>query len=95
VRIEGRTREGLLELAVIDDGPGLREDLPEGARRGVGLRNTRERLTVLYGERCRFTVLNSHPGLRVDMALPLETAEVTDEQLVRAAPARAAAGARR
>jgi two-component system LytT family sensor kinase len=95
VRIEGRTREGLLELAVIDDGPGLREDAPDGVRRGVGLRNTRERLAVLYGERCRFTVLNSHPGVRVDMALPLELAEVTvanDAQ--RAVSTRAAGGAR-
>jgi hypothetical protein len=38
------------------------------------LRNTRERLAVLYGEHHRFAVLNSHPGLRVDMALPLELA---------------------
>jgi two-component system, LytTR family, sensor kinase len=73
VRIEGRVHEGRLELAVIDDGPGLREELP-AERSGVGLRNTRERLNVLYGDKCRFTVLNSHPGLRVDMALPLETA---------------------
>ena len=75
VRIEGRIREGLLELAVIDDGPGLREGAASAGgneRRGVGLRNTRDRLTVLYGENCRFVVLNSHPGLRVDMALPLE-----------------------
>src|SRR6201997_4672707 len=34
VRIEGRTREGWLELAVIDDGPGLREGTPSGDRRG-------------------------------------------------------------
>jgi two-component sensor histidine kinase len=74
VRIEGRTRERLLELAVIDDGPGLREGAPPPDRVGVGLRNTRERLAVLYGESCRFAALNSHPGLRVDMALPLETA---------------------
>jgi LytS/YehU family sensor histidine kinase len=74
VRIEGRTREGFLELAVIDDGPGMREGAPTGERRGVGLRNTRERLAVLYGENCRFAVLNAHPGLRIDMALPLETA---------------------
>ena len=74
VRIEGRTREGLLELSVIDDGPGLREGAGSGERRGVGLSNTRERLAVLYGEHCRFAVLNSRPGLRVDMALPLETA---------------------
>jgi two-component system, LytTR family, sensor kinase len=74
VRIEGRTREGRLELSVIDDGPGLREGMPAGERRGVGLRNTRERLTVLYGGNCRFAVLNGQPGLRVEMALPLEVA---------------------
>jgi two-component system, LytTR family, sensor kinase len=79
VRIEGRTREGWLELAVIDDGPGLREGTPGSERRGVGLRNTRERLAVLYGENCRFSVANCHPGLRVDMALPLETAEPSNE----------------
>lgn len=57
---------------MIDDGPGLRDGAPTNERRGVGLRNTRERLAVLYGEHHRFAVLNSHPGLRVDMALPLE-----------------------
>src|SRR6201982_627782 len=68
VRIEGRTREGLLELSVIDDGPGLPAGPPPSARRGVGLANTRERLKVLYGEGCRFAAINCHPGLRVDMA---------------------------
>jgi two-component system, LytTR family, sensor kinase len=94
VRIEGRIREGLLELAVIDDGPGLREGAASAAgseRRGVGLRNTRDRLAVLYGENCRFAVLNSHPaGLRVDMALPLERRAASAET---AAPLRASGGA--
>jgi LytS/YehU family sensor histidine kinase len=76
VRIEGRIREGWLELCVLDDGPGLRENSTTGnERRGVGLHNTSERLAVLYGENRRFTVSNCHPGLRVDMALPLEIAE--------------------
>ena len=74
IRIEGRTRGAMLEVSVIDDGPGLRDGAPTSERRGVGLRNTRERLSVLYGEHHRFAVLNSHPGLRVDMALPLELA---------------------
>jgi len=74
VRIEGRTREGVLELSVIDDGPGLRDGAAPSERRGVGLRNTRERLAVLYGENYRFAVFNAHPGLRIDMGLPLETA---------------------
>jgi two-component system, LytTR family, sensor kinase len=95
VRIEGRIREGLLELAVIDDGPGLREGAASSAgseRRGVGLRNTRDRLAVLYGENCRFAVLNSHPGLRVDMALPLERHAPSLETAARV-PARVSGGA--
>jgi two-component system, LytTR family, sensor kinase len=83
VRIEGRTREGLLELSVIDDGPGLPEVPPASERHGVGLANTRERLQVLYGDSCRFAILNRHPGLRVEMALPLETAP-PDERAQRA-----------
>jgi signal transduction histidine kinase len=87
VRIEGRARDGFLELSVIDDGPGLREGMPAGERRGVGLRNTRERLAVLYGERCRFAVMNAHPGLRVEMALPLEVGTANAEPPARAATA--------
>ncbi len=75
VRIEGRTRGAMLEVSVIDDGPGLDDgSRPAERRGGVGLRNTRERLAVLYGDNYRFTVLDSRPGLRVEMALPLETA---------------------
>lgn len=74
IRIEGRTRGAMLEIAVIDDGPGLREGhTVEG--RGVGLRNTRERLAVLYGEHHRFAVLNSHPGTRIEIGFPFDRAE--------------------
>jgi signal transduction histidine kinase len=74
VRIEGRTRGAMLEVSVIDDGPGLGDASRPAARRGgVGLSNTRERLAVLYGDNCRFAVLDSRPGLRVEMALPFET----------------------
>jgi signal transduction histidine kinase len=93
VRIEGRTREGLLELSVVDDGPGLPDGPPPSDRRGgVGLANTRERLKVLYGENCRFTALNTHPGLRVDMALPLETAPPEERAMQRALGARLSGG---
>ena len=92
VRIEGRVRADRLEVAVIDDGPGLPADAPGGERRGVGLRNTRERLVVLYGERCRFSVLDAQPGLRVDMALPLEQGTEGAAPAAPAAPARVVAG---
>jgi two-component system LytT family sensor kinase len=75
VRIEGRARGTMLEISVIDDGPGLdSQSRPAERRSGVGLRNTRERLAVLYGESFRFAALNSRPGLRIELALPLETA---------------------
>ena len=86
VRIEGRTRGSMLEISVIDDGPGL-GDRPAERRGGVGLRNTRERLAVLYGDNYRFVVLNSRPGLRVELALPFETA-TREETTPRAAEPR-------
>ena len=51
------------------------------------MRNTRERLAVLYGDNYRFAVLNSRPGLRVELALPFETA-AREEAEPRAAEAR-------
>ena len=73
IRIEGRTRGSMLEITVIDDGPGIASGVSlEG--RGVGLRNTRERLAVLYGDQHRFVVLNTRPGLRIEIGLPLEKA---------------------
>ena len=74
IRVEGRVRGAMLELVVADDGPGARTAgaLMEG--RGVGLRNTRERLHVLYGDRHRFAALNAHPGVRIEIALPFEKA---------------------
>jgi two-component system, LytTR family, sensor kinase len=74
IRIEGRIRGSMLELAVADDGPGLNASATPGAGRGVGLRNSRERLAVLYEERHRFATFDNKPGLRIEIGLPLETA---------------------
>jgi LytS/YehU family sensor histidine kinase len=76
VRVEGRARGAMLELAVSDDGPGLNTGAAPGAGRGVGLRNTRERLAVLYEDRHRFASLDNKPGLRIELGLPLELAPV-------------------
>jgi signal transduction histidine kinase len=75
IRVEGRARGSMLELAVTDDGPGLNGSLATPvAGRGVGLRNTRERLGVLYEERHRFATMDNKPGLRIELGLPLELA---------------------
>ncbi|MCU0975181.1 MAG: histidine kinase, partial [Steroidobacteraceae bacterium] len=73
IRIEGRVRTRVLELAVSDDGPGLGGVWQSpGNGRGVGLRNTRERLQVLYGDRHRFATVDDGAGLRIEIGLPLE-----------------------
>ncbi|MEO8019135.1 MAG: histidine kinase [Pseudomonadota bacterium] len=72
IRVEGRVRGVMLELAVADDGPGLNTGAAPGAGRGVGLRNSRERLAVLYDDRHRFATLDNKPGLRIELGLPLE-----------------------
>ena len=69
--IAGLEGDGL-RLAVVDDGPGLPVGATPGNGRGVGLRNTRERLKVLYGDAHRVEVADAAPGLRVEMRLPLE-----------------------
>ncbi len=89
VRIEGRAFGGMLEVSVIDDGPGLDDtSRPSRRRGGVGLSNTRERLSVLYGDNYRFAVANSRPGVRVDLALPFETGAREEAATVPAAEPR-------
>jgi signal transduction histidine kinase len=75
LRIEAQQEGGQLVLRVIDDGPGCGclegGELPAG--KGVGLRNTRERITVLYGEGGGFDVRNRTRGIEVTLRLPFET----------------------
>jgi two-component system, LytTR family, sensor kinase len=74
IRIEGRVRGRMLELVVADDGPGLAPGAIAPGGRGVGLRNTRERLAVLYGDEHRIATLNGQPGLRIEIGLPYDGA---------------------
>src|SRR5262249_8152137 len=68
IEIRAERRDGMIELQVIDDGPGLRPYAEEGAeegaekgaeegaekfKEGIGLANTRARLRRLYGDEHR------------------------------------------
>lgn len=72
IRISGCVTAGLLHLTVADDGPGLIDPTRLTNGRGVGIRNTRERLQVLYGEKGQVEVSGANPGLRVALVFPAE-----------------------
>lgn len=76
LRIQARCEDAQLVLKIIDDGPGCAEleggEVPPG--KGVGLRNTRERIKVLYGDSADFSVRNLRRGIEVCLRLPFETA---------------------
>jgi two-component system LytT family sensor kinase len=74
IRIGAHVTGGMLQLEVADDGPGMVDATRIANGRGVGIRNTRERLQVLYGDRGRVSVSNTEPGLRVALTLPAERA---------------------
>ncbi|MBL8549507.1 MAG: histidine kinase [Hyphomonadaceae bacterium] len=85
-RIEVRAwRDGdLLRVRVADDGPGLGPQKP-GARRGLGLANARERLSLIYGERAGL-VAQSRPegGYAAEIWAPFEEEDVSEPIVARA-----------
>lgn len=74
IDITARVEGAYLHLAVADDGPGMVDPSKFSNGRGVGIRNTRERLQVLYGDASHVRVTNAEPGLRVELTLPAERA---------------------
>lgn len=79
IRIEARRANGVVRLAVRDDGPGLGgRKAPNG--RGVGLRNTIRRLEGLYGESASLRI-GAAPGggTLVTVTLPYHARPVLDE----------------
>jgi two-component system LytT family sensor kinase len=64
-----------LLLEIKDNGPGVElvDGIPPNGR-GVGIRNTQERLIELYKNKHSFTISNATPsGLQVSIRLPFET----------------------
>jgi two-component system, LytTR family, sensor kinase len=72
IEISARQVIGSLKISVVDDGPGLPEGYNLRPDEGVGLRNSRERLEQLYGEKHRFILSNRSPkGLEVAIVIPI------------------------
>jgi sensor histidine kinase YesM len=74
VRLNARVNGSILQLQVSDTGPGMNA-LENYQGRGVGLRNTRDRLETLYGKDYTFEISAVEPsGLCITMLLPFELA---------------------
>ena len=74
IQISALRTEGMLEVKVQDDGPGLPAN-GTATGRGIGLANTRLRLHQLYGEKARLVTENgAQGGAVVTMLVPYHTA---------------------
>lgn len=72
IDICARKQEDMLVMTVSDDGPGSQGPLLEG--RGIGLKNTRDRLKHLYGSHGVLRAENRLPhGVKVTVTLPFHT----------------------
>jgi two-component system LytT family sensor kinase len=75
VRISGHVVGDQLRLEVSDSGPGLNNIESEHGR-GLGLRNTLERLQTLYQQSFSFDTVDVHPsGLSVQIHIPYQTSQ--------------------
>jgi two-component system, LytTR family, sensor kinase len=74
VNICARRLDGMLELKVSDNGPGLTDTDAATRREGVGLSNTRSRLAHLYGAHHRFELTPAAGGgLEARLLIPCRT----------------------
>jgi two-component system LytT family sensor kinase len=75
ITLRSRLRDGVLVVQIEDDGIGMSADVdvtaPSTAGGGIGLKNVRERLHVLFGDAARLEVV-SRPGrgTRVSIEIP-------------------------
>lgn len=84
IHIHAMVKNNLLHLQVADNGPGVDSNTlkrllcepTQSEGTGVGLRNIRERLAVLYPRQHTFEVdANTPQGLRVSISIPAEESE--------------------
>jgi len=75
IEVRARREDGMLELEVRDDGPGLPNGDEGALNEGIGLANTRARLQQLHGAAHRFELVNADGGgLVVSLKIPFKTA---------------------
>jgi hypothetical protein len=77
VAISASSVDGRLTLSVTNDGPGLPGGWTLERSAGVGLSNTRSRLSHLYGDTATLTLSNVPRGVKAEVTIPLRFAQPT------------------
>ncbi len=73
ITVQARERDERLELQVSDNGKGCSDVSSAMNNGGIGLRNVRDRLQLLYGDDARFELSSPHGrGFIVTLSFPLE-----------------------
>ncbi|MCC7501374.1 MAG: histidine kinase, partial [Flavobacteriales bacterium] len=73
ITVQARERDERLELKVSDNGKGCSDVNSAMITGGIGLRNVRDRLQLLYGDNARFELASPHGrGFNVTLSFPLE-----------------------
>jgi len=70
--IEARLEQGCLVLTIYNDGPPVRRDWKTHS--GIGLRNTMERLSLLYDDDTKLELSNVQSGVRLRLRIPVHAA---------------------
>ena len=75
LRISAHREGDLLQLEVLDDGPGLPDSFEDASNGNVGLATTSERLQHMYGDAHSFAVRNAEGGgVAASLSIPFQLA---------------------
>ena len=76
ITINATIKKNMLNLRVLDSGPGFDKNLIDLSQSGVGLRNTRDRLNTFYQGKSKFKIQSSDEGgTDILMKIPLSISE--------------------
>ncbi|HKG21099.1 MAG TPA: histidine kinase [Blastocatellia bacterium] len=85
IKIHASRRDGLLQVEVTDNGPGVQERDGGSFKEGLGLANTQARLEHLYGGDHRLDMVNAPlGGLTVILEIPFKTEPILMKERYRA-----------